>query len=288
MDFQVEALPMWVIFGEETYRDGIDITPDEFYERLLKVGQLPKTSSPSPGEYLAVYKKLIQKSQSILVITYSSRFGMSYQAAKIAREMFSDSSIHVLDSGTATMAQGFLAIIAARAALAGAGFTEVITLAEETKKHVGGLAKLDTLEFLRLSGRVPEIANWLGRALHLKLLFGSCSDKVEVIGASRTQRQAINQMLDELRERTENKKLDIATFHAAAQKEAIDLEKKLLAEFNVDEYYRVELTPVIGAHIGPGVVGLAYGLDNPLYNLLNPKSFSVDDRINNFSQFDGN
>jgi len=265
-EFQIEVLPIWVIFGENAYRDGIDITPEEFYERLAHVDQLPKTSSPSPGEYLSVFKKLIQQSQSILVITYSSRYGMSYQAAKIAQEMMGEASIYVLDSGTATMAQGFIVLIAARAALMGVDFAEVVSLAIETKNRVGFLAELESLEFLRQSGRVPEIANWLGRALRLRLLFGSCNGNIEVIGASRTRRQAVNQMLDELRDRTENKKLDIATFHAQAPGEVSDLEIKLLAEFKVDEFYRVELTPVIGAHIGPGVIGLAYCLDNPLYN----------------------
>ena len=266
-EHHVTVVPIWVIFGEYSYRDGVDISNEEFYSRLIHADPLPKTSSPSPGDYLKVYTKLREESNAILVITYSSRFGMSYQSARLASEMIDGVQIAVVDSCTATMAQGFIALGTARAVAAGAGIEEAVKVAQEMIPRVGFLARLETLTYLHRSGRVPEIADWIGKALKLQLVFGSSNGSIHVVGASRTSRQALNQILDELRDRTGGKKLDVAIFHAEAAHQAEQLKEKLLSRFEVDEFYCVEMTPVVGAHTGPGVVGLAYCLDNPLYNL---------------------
>lgn len=265
-DLGICVVPIWVIFGEDTYRDGVDITPAEFYTRLQSTNTLPRTSSPSPGDYLKALRRLKGETESVLLITYSSRFGMAYQSARLAAGQIDSLQVEVLDSKTATMAQGFIAITAARAVAAGANLGDSLELARQTIPKVGFLAKLETLHYLSQSGRVPEIADWIGRALKLRLIFGSNNGMVSVVGASRTKKQAIRQILDELEERTENHKLDIAIFHADAPDEAVLLENSLRERFAVDEFYTVEMTPVVGAHIGPGVVGLAYCLDNPKYN----------------------
>jgi len=265
-ELDIIVVPIWVIFGEQAYRDGVDITSAEFYYRLRTGELLPRTSSPSPNDYLNIFEQLKEEAESILVITYSSRFGMSYQSARLARKVFADVRVEVLDSRTATMAQGFVVLITARAVCNGADLERAIEVAEHTIPRVGFLAKLETLTYLYRSGRVPEIADWLGRALKLRLIFGSDKGKVSVVGASRTRRQALNQILDELMDRTGGARLDVAIFHAEAETEAGMLKEMLLQRFDVDEFYSVEMTPVIGAHIGPGVVGLAYCLDNPLYN----------------------
>jgi len=262
----ITVVPIWVIFGEQAYRDGIDITSTEFYFRLRTGELLPRTSSPSPNDYLSIFEQLKEEAESILVITYSSRFGMSYQSARLACKVFTDARVEVLDSCTATMAQGFVVMITARAVCNGADLDRAIEVAEHTIPRVGFLAKLETLTYLYRSGRVPEIADWLGRALKLRLVFGSDKGKVSVVGASRTRRQALNQILDELMDRTGGARLDVAIFHAEAENEAGMLKEMLVQRFDVDEFFSVEMTPVIGAHIGPGVVGLAYCLDNPLYN----------------------
>ena len=265
-DLGISVVPIWIIFGEDTYRDGIDITPAEFFTRLQSANPLPRTSSPSPGDYLKTLRRLQEETESVLLITYSSRFGMAYQSARLAAGQINSLQVEVLDSKTATMAQGFIAITAARAVAAGANLGDSLEVARQTIPKVGFLAKLETLHYLSQSGRVPEIADWIGRALKLRLIFGSNNGMVGVVGASRTKKQAIRQILDELEERTKNHKLDIAIFHADAPDEAVLLENSLRERFAMDEFYTVEMTPVVGAHIGPGVVGLAYCLDNPKYN----------------------
>lgn len=262
----IRVVPIWVIFGEDAYLDGIDITPAEFFTRLQSADPLPRTSSPSPSDYLKAFKQLQGETKSVLVITYSSRFGMAYQSACLAANQMDDLRVEVLDSKTATMAQGFVAITAARAIASGLGLPAALEVAKHTIPRVGFLAKLETLHYLSQSGRVPEIADWIGRALKLRLVFGSNNGMVSVVGASRTKKQAIRQILDELEDRTQMHKLDIAIFHAEAVEEAKMLQDALVGRFAVDEFYSVEMTPVIGAHIGPGVVGLAYCLDNPKYN----------------------
>jgi len=129
-DLDITVVPIWVLFGEQAYRDGVDITPDEFYARLKTADPLPHTSSPSLGDYLKVFENLRQEADSILVITYSSHFGMSYQAARIAGDQIEGVRVEVLDSRTATMAQGFVAIIAARAIARGADLETAIAVAE--------------------------------------------------------------------------------------------------------------------------------------------------------------
>jgi DegV family protein with EDD domain len=256
----IGVVPIWLIFGETAYRDGVDITPADFYVRLRTADSLPTTSAPSPSDFLRVFERLQEQAKSILVITVSSQLSMVYEAAIIARESMNGYPIEVLDGRTATMAQGFIVRAAARAIAAGADLHGAVAAARETMPRVGFFFALETLTYLHRGGRVPAIAEWVGRALRLHpILIGRDGD-VAVLGAGRTRRQVMERMLVELEQRAGSRSVEVAVCHADAVEAAQEFRRAIAARFNCSELFTVEFTPVMGAHTGPGVVGLAYCL----------------------------
>lgn len=255
---KIRIVPIWLVFGAKVYRDGVDITPDHFYAALREGGDLPTTSSPSPEDYLEAFVRVRRVAESILVVTYSSQLGMAYESAIGAKRAVDEYPVEVIDSRTATMAQGFVVLEAARAASGGADLEEVVAIANRAIPRVGFVATLETLKYLHRAGRVPAVAEWIGSALKLRMILGNRDGGVGVLGATRTRSQTIKRMLGELERRVGYRKLDVAVFHADALTRALALRRAVADRFDCRELLTVEFTPVMGAHTGPDVVGLAY------------------------------
>jgi DegV family protein with EDD domain len=155
----ITVVPIVVRFGSEEFRDGIDLSPDQFYERLRASPKPPATSMPPLTAFAEVYRRLAAGGDSILAVMVSSRLSGTWSVAQQAREMVAAAGrIEVMDTGTATMAQGFIAMRAAQAARAGASLPEVLEAAERTRRRVDFLCTFDTLEYLRRGGRIGAVA----------------------------------------------------------------------------------------------------------------------------------
>ena len=251
----IEVVPMYLKFGDQVYRDGHDMRPKDFYERLVRDGVAAATSTPSPGDYLEAYERTGR--EEILCVTVASSMSSSHQQASLAAERFGG-RVEVLDSMNAAMAEGFVAMEAARAAAADAAMREVSARAREVAHRARLYATVDTFEFLRKSGRVTKLQAYAATMLDIKPVFSFKEGEIVPVSRSRTKRKALARIAEDTIREAGDRPIHLAGLHAAAREEAEELADRIAARANVVERVVTEVTPVIGAHTGPGLVGVAF------------------------------
>ncbi len=257
--YQILVAPQTLIWGHETFRDGLDISPDEFYTRLETSKVIPTTSQVTPGEFQAIFKGLLAQDRDVIAQLISSKLSGSMQSAEQALSQMPTDRVAVIDSGATSMALGFQALFVARAAAQGASLAECKALAEKTREHTGVLFVVDTLKYLHLGGRIGGGARFLGTALDLKPILELIDGRIEAVERVRSKRKATDRILDLIDQRIAGRKpLYLATLHAKAAGEASDLLERAKERFNPVESFLTEVSPVVGVHTGPGVVGLAF------------------------------
>ena len=257
----IQVVPILVIFGERVLRDGIDITPREFCARLKAGGPMATTSAPSPVHYQEAYKAAREGgARGVVVVCLSSKLSMAYDAACTAARSMGEYPVRVVNSRLATTAQGFVALAAARAAARGADLAGVVAVAEVNIARCGFVAVLDTLSYLSRSGRVPAIAALAGSALKLYPVVANQRDgSVGIVAPVRGKEAALKRMLREVERRTAGQRLAaLAIMHAGVPEQVAELQGAVSAQLQVAELYTVEFSPVMVAHAGPGLIGLAY------------------------------
>lgn len=264
--YGIGIVPVNVIFEDRVYRDGIDLTAAEFYAMLEQAKKLPTTSSPSPGQYLEVFQELSESVEGILCVTISSKVSMMYDSARqgveLAKEAIPQTPIELIDSRTSVMAQGFVALAAARAAASGQSLAEVTEAAEKMVPRVRFAIVLDTLHYLAKGGRIPKAAAWAGSLLSIKpiLTFSDASGgEVTMLERPRTKSRALERLIAIMREQVgEGKSVHAALHYGKSPEEAERLKERISREFDCVEIYVTAMTPVIGAHVGPEILGLAF------------------------------
>ncbi|MBN1375872.1 MAG: DegV family protein [Dehalococcoidia bacterium] len=261
--YNIREVPVKIVFGNKVYQDRVDLSADEFYTILAKAGQLPTTSAPSPEHFLNAYREISSKAKIILCITLSSKLSGTFNSARIAadmaREVLEDVAIEVLDSQVAAAAEGFVVLAAARAASAGKKMNEVINAARQVMSSVHLYVAVDTLKYLIKGGRVPKVVGWAGSLLNIKPILTLKNGEARPVARARTYLSAVRQMM----EMSKNKivsglPLHVAVMHAAELEKAEELKKQIASSFDCAELMITDFTPVIGAHTGPGVIGLAF------------------------------
>ena len=260
--YGIRIAPINLYFGDKVYKDWVDITPDEAYELFLKDPKSFKTSGINPGECLEVYREASNQTRNILCITLSSKLSVVYQSALEAKERaraeFPQTSIEVVDSQTATAAQGFVALAAARAAEEGKSLAEVVKAAEEMRNRVTFFALLDTIRHVYRTGRIPKIAAVAGSMLNIKPLLTSSSGLIRFAGAVRSRERGIEKMLKMMRDKVGQSPVHVAVMHAYALEEAQRLKERVASEFNCAELWVTGFSPVMGYACGTGTLGLAF------------------------------
>jgi DegV family protein with EDD domain len=255
----IRVVPLSVVWGEEVLRDGVDILPPQFYARLKTAKVMPSTSQTTPEEFKKVFSPLIEAGDTILAVLISSKLSGTVESAVQARASYPKGRIEIVDTQTTAMALGFCALAAARAVQGGAGLEEAAAAARRAVDCSGVIFVVDTLEFLRRGGRIGGAAAFLGTALNMKPLLTLHEGKVEALDKVRTKRKATEHMLDLIEQRVgSNRPLRIGTLQAAAEAEAQALLETAKNRFHPDEAVFSEVSPVIGTHVGPGTIGLAY------------------------------
>jgi len=259
--YGIHILPLLLIFEDRAYRDGVDITSREFYELLKKAKKLPTTSSPSPGEYLQAFSELGKDAGGILCITHPPHLGMGFNSATKAKEMAGQSmpelGVTVFPSRGPALAAGFIAQAAARAAAAGQDLDQVVETARDMMNRVNVICVLDTLYYLAKGGRVPRAAAWAGSLFKIKPILDA-TDDVRLLEKCRTRERAMRRFLEILRQRSEGRPVCVNLMHANVPEEAEKLKSEILSQFTCLEFYVTDFTPVIGAHTGPGSIGMAF------------------------------
>jgi DegV family protein with EDD domain len=254
----IHRVPLYLRFGNEVYRDGTDLTPADFYQRLVRDRETATTSVPSPGDFREVYRATGDR--EVLCVTVASSMSSSHQQATFGGEGF-EGRVVVIDSRAASMAEGFVAMEAARAIQKGATLDEAAERAQEVAAKARLLATIDTFEFLRKSGRVNALQAYAATMLDIRPVFEFRDGVAAPLARSRTRRKAIDRIVDETLRHAADRPLHLAAIHAAAEADANALLERIQAGANVVEHYVAEVTPVIGAHTGPGLVGTAFFCD---------------------------
>lgn len=258
-EYHIKVIPLFLHWGEETYLDGVDIQPDEFYSRLQQSTTNPTTSQPTPGAFKEVFSELLEKEYEIINILISSKLSGTVDSATQAKAFFPDAPIEVIDSQSTAMAMGFQVLTVNRAAADGASLAECKALAEEAIKHTGVIFAVDTLEFLHRGGRIGGGARFLGTALKMKPILELREGRVESVERVRTRKKSLDRLLELVGDRVGGRTpVRLAALHAAAPDEAKWLIEKASQQFNPTEIVHSEVSPVIGTHAGPGTVGMAF------------------------------
>jgi len=260
--YGIRIVPLNFYSEGKVYKDWVDITPAEAYELFLKDPESFKTSAASPEDCLKAYREASQQTKSILCITISAKLSAVYNVAQGAKEQakteLPQTSIEVLDSQTATAAEGFIALAAARAAAEGKGLAEVIKAAEEMRDRVCLLALMDTVRYVYRTGRIPKVAALAGSMLNIRPIFTISSGVPHFVSAVRNKERGIDRLLKIMRGKVGLNPLHVAVMHAYALDEAERLKERVSSEFNCAELWITEFSPVMGYACGTGTLGLAF------------------------------
>lgn len=252
----VEVVPLKVLFGEETLRDGIDIDEQTFYRRLSESKTNPTTSQPTPVEFEEVYRRLGAGGDPICAITISSKLSGTYSSAITAKGLVEpEVRVEVVDSLLVSMALGLVVIRVAKAAQAGASLDECVAIAKETSAKTEILFLVDTLEYLRRGGRIGGARAFLGALLNIKPILGLKEGEVTAVERARTRHKGI----ERLYEWTVGKAgvNGLCVLASPPLEDAKALAERLRGQFPDVPLYEGVLGPVVGTHAGPGVVGVA-------------------------------
>ena len=257
--YPIHVLPIWLTWEGEALRDGIDITAEEVYNRIETGDIIPTTSTFNASELVAILENLPPETEAAIAILLSGELSMSVNVASLVAQSSPPVPLHVVDSRTATMAQGFIVLETARAAAAGATVQQALAVAREMVDRVHFLCVLETFKYLRRGGRVGIAPYYLGETLQIKPIIALQPGIGEVKPAARprTWHKAVDQMLEMIGDIVGEQPLHAAVSHGNRRAEAERVAGILRQRFDVRELFINHLTPVMGAHAGP-LVGVAF------------------------------
>ena len=257
--YGIHQVPINVHFGDETLATGADIDDAQLFARVDQEGKLPTTSAPSPGQFAEAYEAALSAgAEQIVCLCVSSKVSATYGAAVVARDMFPDHEIAVVDTQTLSMAQGFMAMAGAEAAQSGAGLEEIVARTHEVGARTCLYAALATVKYLAMSGRVSHLAAGMATLLNVKPILTVEKGKLDLLERVRTQKKSWARVVEltaqALQERTVEQ---IAIIHVDAPEQARQFEQQVRAELACPEEIIVaELTPGLSIHSGAGMVGV--------------------------------
>lgn len=255
-DLAISVVPLNVHFGTDTYRDHVDLTPRDFYRRLVSFDGLPTTSQPPVGVFQGVYRQLGEAGNDIISIHLSSKLSGTYASALAAAQSLPELRINVVDSQSVSIGIAWPVMTAAEAALRGEGLDAVARRVCDVIPRVRLFAVLDTLEHLRRGGRIGKTSAFIGALLHVKPLIQVKEGEVTPVEKVRTKRQALRRLVEITLQHGSLERLGVA--HGMAQEEAEFVVEQLSAQYPRDGLLLSEIGPVIGTHAGPRVLGASF------------------------------
>jgi len=254
-DLGITVIPLNVHFGAESYRDGVDLTADEFYRKLENSSTLPKTSAPSSGLFAEVFDRLAEESHEIVAVFLSRKFSTTYDSALQGMKLMKRRcQVRVIDSTLAIMGQGLLVIEAAKKALSGASVSEIADMVLETIPRVHIRATLDTLKYLAMGGRIGKAQAWLGTILKINPILGIKEGEAFPFARVRSRAKAVEWLYKFATGFSRVKAL--AVEYGTNMAEANALAKRIASVFPKVPLYISNVNPVIGTHAGPGILSV--------------------------------
>lgn len=250
----ITVIPLYVNFSGQSYQDGVDLTADQFYEKLVAASALPTTSTPSPDAFTQIYERLSQEGSDVISIHVSSKLSATYNVATLGKNKLPGCRVEIVDSGQVSMALGLQVIAAAKAAKAGASAQEIRSLLKSVSERSRLFGLLDTLEYLQKGGRIGKAQAFLGTLLQFKPLLGVRDGEVVPLERLRTTGKAVRRLQDLV---SGAKVESIAVLHSTATKEAEVLAQALAGQVSPDNMYQARFGPVLGTYVGPRALGVA-------------------------------
>jgi DegV family protein with EDD domain len=262
-ELNIQTVAYYIHRGHEVLRDLVTIQRDEFLDWLSSATFLPTTASPGPGDYVEMYKDLISRGfRQILSIHMTSKGSGAYQAATVAQAMICDEmrdiQIEVVDTQNVSLCQGWMAIEAARSALAGMNLDEVLARVNGMIPITQMVQTADTLKYLYMGGRIGKAQRLVGSILNIKPLIGMKDGVIVALGQARSRIQAYNMMAAFVAEAVGKSKAKVAYVHAGAIEEVEKLKQLVENKVEVIESILAELSPALAVHTGPGTAGLCF------------------------------
>src|SRR5215212_2817925 len=258
--YNISVAPQILIWGDQTYRDGVDIESREFFTRLKTAKVMPTTSQVAVISFQEIFQDLVDKGYEVLALLVSSKLSGTVQSAMQARDLMNSAreKVNVVDSQSVAMALGFQVLAVARALEEGASLKEAIALAETSYQNTGVFFAVDTLEFLHRGGRIGGAQRFLGTMLNMKPILAIQDGRVEGVDRIRTKSKAHDRVLELVEEKVAGRTpVRIATLHANAADDAKVLLSRAEQALKPIESILTEVSPTVGTHAGPGTVGLA-------------------------------
>lgn len=259
---QISVVPLNVVIDGQTYRDGVDLTPKEFFLRLPYANELPRTSQPAPGEFIKTFEGLRDEgAEKIICLLLSGGISGTVSTARLAGNMVDGVDIEVIDSGSSSVGLGLMVIATARAAQNGATADEVVATAKKMVEKVQVYFVVDTLEYLQKGGRIGRAEAMVGNLLNIKPILSFVDGIITPVDKVRGQSRAIERTIELIKESSGGKRLEVAMVHANNFSDVMRLHERVVNEFKCCELCELiisEVSPVLGTHVGPGFVGIGY------------------------------
>ena len=255
----IHVIPVWLIWDNESYRDGVDIRPDEFYARLKKSKTLPTTSQPSIKEFEAFFLECSRSYDAIVAPLVSSKMSGTIACAQQAANEMTHFPIQIIDTFAGSMAHGFVVLAAARAASEGKSLEEVIVAAKTIREKVNLLFIVDTMKYLHRGGRISGAKRYMGTALQIKPILQFADGTIVPLSQARTRGKAIAHLLELVEERLEGRSIaEACVVHVDCRKDGEALVGVIKDRFNTSRVHLAGVSPVVGTLVGPGGLGLAF------------------------------
>ena len=257
--YQISVIPQILMMGKESWLDGVEIDPPTFYQKLKTSPSFPSSSQPNAASFQELFSELAQESTGIVAILISDELSGTLDSARAAAANLPDIPIEIVDSRGTSMMLGFPVLAAAQAAADGGDLQTVADAARALigKTHVYFV--VDTLEYLHRGGRIGAASKLLGSALNLKPILEISDGIVKPLTKVRTRQKALSKLFDLLKEQfEEGDRIHMAVLNVAAPDQAAVLKEQLAIAFQPVEIMVTECSPVVGAHAGPGTVGVAF------------------------------
>ncbi len=254
----ISFIPLTVAMEDGTYRDGIDLTNDEYYDKLMQAQSFPKTSQPSPQAFADIFQDAKDKGDELICISLAASLSGTYQSANIAKDMVDYEHIHIINAKTATVGIKLLADYAWDLIQQGLSSVEIVEKVKEKRGKIKVLAALDTLEYLYKGGRLSKTSATIGEMVNLKPIISLDSEgAIFVPGKCMGKNKATAFILKGLQECTVDTDFPFYTVYTHGTVNCQNLEDKLTAQgYQVSARRQVGAT--IGSHIGPGVFGCIF------------------------------
>lgn len=254
-DLGITVVPDNVHFGQRTYRDGVDLTREEFFIELAKSPVLPTTSQPAVGVFEEVYRQLGREARQIVSIHLPAKLSAVLNSAHLAAQSLPDLEIVLIDSTQVSMGMGWLVIIAARAARQGKNLAEILALVKDTIPRLRLIAMLDTLEYVQKGGRIGKGAALVGTLVSMKPIVQLLDSELLPVENVRTRRRALQRLAEIVTEMAPLE--EAAVVHANAPALAHELAEMLAPVHPFDRILIGQVGAILGTHTGPGAVGVA-------------------------------